>query len=90
MLEFIISFYTLCISIHTKQKINELEIPLFMQCQWTFSNIRISAALSGCPVVTSDRTHTGIRRTVSLHPEHVYKDNFWVEMSIKMNYCAIF
>ena len=42
------------------------------------------------PVVMSDRTHTGIRRTVSLHSEHVYKDNFWVETSINMNYCAIF
>ena len=41
-------------------------------------------ALSVCLVVTSDRTHTGIRRTVSLHSEHVYKDKFWVEMSVKI------
>ena len=40
--------------------------------------------------MTSDRTHTGIRHTVSLHSEHVYKDNLWVETSVKMNYCAIF
>ena len=38
----------------------------------------------------SDRTHTGIRCTVSLHSEHVYKDNFSVETSVKMIYCAIF
>ena len=29
-----------------------------MQCQWTFSYMHIFATLSGCPVVTSDRTHT--------------------------------
>ena len=40
--------------------------------------------------MTSDKTHTGIRRTVSLHSEHVYKHNFWVETRIKMNYCVIF
>ena len=52
--------------------------------------MHIFAVLSGCPVVMSDRTHTGIRYTLSLHTEHVYKDNFWVEMSVKMNYSAIF
>ena len=75
----------LYISIPTKQKINELEIPHFMQSQWTFSNMHIFAALSVCPVVTSDRTHTGIGRTVSFHSEHIYKDNFWVETSIQLN-----
>ncbi len=61
-----------------------------MQCQWTFFEYAYFIAFSGCPVVTSDRTHTGIRRTVSLHSEHVYTDNFWVEMSVKINYYAIF
>ena len=61
-----------------------------MQCQWTFSNMHIFVALSGSPVETSDRTHTRIRHTVSLHSEHVYKDNLWVETSVNMNYCAIF
>ena len=70
-------------------KIYELESPHFMQCQWDFSIMYIFAALFVCPVVTSDRTHTGIRRTVSLHSEHVYKDTFRVETSVKMNYCAI-
>ncbi|KAK2150962.1 hypothetical protein NP493_2702g00007 [Ridgeia piscesae] len=66
------------------------EIPHVMQCQWPFSNRHIYATLSGFPVVTLDRTHTGIRRTLSLHPEYVYKDNLWVETNVKMNYCAIF
>ena len=83
----------LYISIPTKQKnktkMNELEIPHVMQCQWAFSNMHIVVALSRYPVVTSDRTHTGIRR-VSLHSEHVYMDNVWVETSVNMNYCAIF
>ena len=31
--------------------------------------------------MTLDRTHTGIRRTLSLHSKHVYnKDNLWAEM----------
>ena len=47
------------------------------------------AALSGCLVVTSDRTHIGIRRAVSLHSEHVYKDKFWVERSVNINHCDI-
>jgi len=25
-----------------------------------------------------------------MHSEHVYKDSVWVEMTIRMNYCAIF
>ena len=60
-----------------------------MQCQWTLLNMQIFAALSGCPVVTSDRTHTGTRRTVSLHSEHVCKDNLWVETIVQMNCFAI-
>ena len=61
-----------------------------MQCQSTFSSMHIFDVLSGCLVVMWDRTHTGIRRTLSLHSEHVYKDNVWVKMSVKINYCAIF
>ena len=34
-------------------------------CHWSFLNMLIFAALSGCPVVTSDRTNTGIRRILS-------------------------
>ena len=60
-----------------------------MQCQWTFSNMHIFAELSGCPVVTSNRTHIGIRCTVSLHSEHVYMENLWVEMTIKMDYIIV-
>ena len=54
------------------------------------SNMHIIAALSWCSVVTSEMAHTGIRRTVSLHSEHVYKDNVWVETSVRIKYCAIF
>ena len=32
------------------------------------------------------KTHIGIRQTLSLHSEHIYKDKFWGEMSIKVNY----
>ena len=45
-------------------------------------------AHSGCPVVTSDRTHIDIT-SVSLHSENVYKDNFWVETCIKINYTIV-
>ena len=65
MLEFILYYLLLYISKPTKQKIykniNKLEIQHFMQCQWTFLNMNIFAALSICSVVTSDKTHTGIR-----------------------------
>ena len=52
--------------------------------------MHIVAALFGFPIVMSDRTHTGIRRTLSLYSKHVYTDNFSVEMSVKINYYAIF
>ena len=75
-----------------KQKMNKLirNSTLYAMPLDFVLNMHIFAALSGCPGVTSDRTRTGIRRTVSLHSEHVYKDTFWVETSINMNYCAIF
>ena len=44
-----------------------------------FLDIHIFAVLLGCPVVTSDRTHT-FRACL--------KDNFCVETSVKMNYCS--
>ena len=49
------------------------------------------AVLSGSLVVTSDMTHTGIRRTRPLnYSEHVYNDSFRDEMSVRMNYCMTF
>ena len=92
MLEFILYFMLLHIFTPTKQikLIIELEIPQFMQFLWTFSNMHIVAALSGSPVVTLDRTQTGIRHTVSLQAELVYKDNLWIGTSVKINYCTIF
>ena len=39
-------------------KFTELEMPHFVLCQWTSSNMHIYAVLSGCPVVTSGRAHT--------------------------------
>ena len=54
-----------------------------------FSEYAYFAALSGSQGVTSERSYTGIRRTLSLHLEHVYRDNFWIETSVKINYCAI-
>ena len=73
-----------------KKKFHTIYFHTLFNTSWTFSNMHILAALSGCRVVTSDRTHTVIRCTVSLHSEHVYNDNIWVKTSIKMNYCAIF
>ena len=35
------------------------------------------------------KAHTGIRRTVSLHSENVYKDNLWFETSVKTNYIIV-
>ena len=78
----------LYISIPTKQKIiiKELEILHFMECQGTFFEyIYFFAALFGCPVVTSDRT----LMASSLHSEYVYKDNFWVVTSVKINYFIV-
>ena len=54
-----------------------------------FSEYAYFAALSGSQGVTSERSYTGIRRILSLHLEHVYRDNCWIETSVKMNYCAI-
>ena len=36
------------------------------------------------------REHIGISLTLSLHSEHIYKDKFWGERNIKVNYCSIF
>ena len=53
--------------------------------------MHISGTLSGCPVVTSDRTHTGIiRRILLLHSRHVDKNKIWVKMSAKIYLCTIF
>ena len=52
-------------------------------CGCIFSNMHIIAALSGCPVVTSDMAHIGITRTFPLHSKHVYKDNVCVEIIVQ-------
>ena len=63
MLEFVLYYILLYITHQAKNqtKMNKLEISHFMQCQWNFSNMHSFAAISGCPVVTSDMTHTDIR-----------------------------
>ena len=71
------------------KKNNELEIPHFVLCQWTFSNMHICCRTFWMPSCDG-REHIGIRETLSLHSEHIYKDKFWDEMSIKVNYCSIF
>ena len=47
-------------------------------------------AFSGCPVLSSERKHTGTRWTLSVNSEYVYKDNIWVSTSVGRNDCAIF
>ena len=42
-----------------------------------------------CPPLWRQTGHNGIRRTVSLHSEHVYNDNVWVETSVKINYIIV-
>jgi len=38
--------------------------------------------------MSSVRTHTGTRWTLSVHSEHIYKDNIWVATSVGRNDCA--
>ena len=40
--------------------------------------------------MTSDRTQIGIRRTICLRLEHVYKVSVWAETNVNIKYCAIF
>ena len=40
--------------------------------------------------MTSEMAHTDIKLILSLHSEHVYKDDFCIETNTIMNYCATF
>ena len=73
------------------QKINELEIPHFIQCLWIFLNnyayICSAFWMPSCGVKEDEYLH---QSQFFIAFRTFYKDNFLVETGIKMIYCAIF